>query len=351
MKRLLVIAMLALALGLVVSVAMVRQAYVRPSGAVAGEIEVAPGASLRTVAEQLNARGLLPQKRVFLLAARLGGRDRSLPIGTFAIPADASARDILQVLFESPPQPVVVTVHEGLEATTMAQLVADSLGLNAADILAQADRLVEAAAPELMTDDEYSTLAALIGTERPDAGPLHWCEGYLAPDTYHFAAGSDASQVARAMVGLQLERLDRLRTADFSAHGQLTLAALVEAEARLADERDRIAAVYRNRLARGMRLEADPTIAFWLGKRGERLLYRDLEVDSPYNTYRRSGLPPGPVLAPGEAAIAAVASPDPSSRALYFVADGDGGHIFSETYEAHELAVARYRELMRERRR
>jgi UPF0755 protein len=134
-------------------------------------------------------------------------------------------------------------------------------------------------------------------------------------------------------------------------HQLLSLAAIVEAEARLAAERERIAGVYHNRLARGMRLEADPTVAFWLGKRGERLLYRDLEMDSPFNTYRRSGPPAGPIGAPGAAALLATARPDTAGGDLYFVADGAGGHVFSGTLADHQRAVAAYRALMRERRR
>ncbi|MBD3220166.1 endolytic transglycosylase MltG [bacterium] len=352
MRRLVVVALVAMVLGLAVAATLIWRAYTAPTDAPAARVEVVRGATLGDVARDLTARGVLHHRRVFLLAARLGGRDRTLPVGTFRIPAGASPRDILEILLEAPPEPVVVTLPEGLEASTMAGLVADSLGLDLAAILAVADSLVRARSGELMTDDERARLAMVIDSgPRPDGRPLHWCEGYLAPDTYHFAEGSDALAVATAMVDLQVGRLAEARARGRSPHAVLTLAALVEAEARRDDERARIAAVYHNRLARGMRLEADPTVAFWLGKRGERLLYRDLEIDSPYNTYRRSGLPPAPVLAPGAASIAAAAAPDADCRALYFVADGDGGHVFSETLAAHNRAVARYRELMRERRR
>jgi UPF0755 protein len=125
----------------------------------------------------------------------------------------------------------------------------------------------------------------------------------------------------------------------------VTIASIVEAEARRADERARIAAVYFNRLRRGARLEADPTVAYVLDKRGERLLYRDLRVDSPYNTYANTGLPPGPIGTPGLASLAAAAHPDTLCDAFYFVADGEGGHVFSRTADEHRAAVARYRRL------
>jgi UPF0755 protein len=314
-------------------------------------LRVAPGATLHHVAGQLQQRGLLRHPRVFLLGARLSGRDHALQVGRYEIPAGASPRQILTLLLTGRPLPVVVQLTEGLEATELARSLADSLDLDPAAILAAADTMIRRGADTLMTVVERRRLAAVIeatGGERE----IHWCEGYLAPDTYHFAEGSDAVTVARSVVGLQLARLDSLATGQpFSPHALVTLAAIVEAEAQLAEERSRVAAVYHNRLARGMRLEADPTVAFWLGKRGQRLLYKDLEIDSPYNTYRRGGLPAGPTGCPGTAAMAAAATPDTACRALYFVADGEGGHVFSRTLAEHQEAVERYRRLMRQRRR
>jgi UPF0755 protein len=352
MRRWLVVLAAALALGAVVVAGLWWRVWVAPTDQPAATVQVRPGATLHEVADSLAARGLLRSRRVFLLAARLGGRDRDLHVGTYALPAGASPRDVLEALLEGRPLPVVVTLPEGLEAADMAAVVADSLDLTAADILAAADERVAAGAETLMTAAARDTLARLIASAaRPGGRALRWCEGYLAPDTYHFAPGLDATQVAAAMIELQLSRLRGAGDGALTPHALLTLASLVEAEARLAAERATVAAVYHNRLARGMRLEADPTVAFWLGKRGERLLYRDLAVPSPYNTYRRRGLPPGPVLAPGAAAIAAAAAPDTACTALYFVADGAGGHVFSETLAEHEAAVRRYRALMRERRR
>jgi UPF0755 protein len=321
-------------------------------------LRVEPGASLHAVSARLQARGLLSRRRLFLLMARLGGRDRELQVGRYEVPASASPRRILEILVSGRPVPVVVTLPEGLEAAQLAAILADSLDVAAAAILAAADSLVAGSADTLMGPEVRADFAAVTAAgPRPDGRPVHWCEGYLAPDTYHFAEGTGAVAAAEAAVSLQLARLDSARATalpiarELSAHELVTLASIVEAEAQRADERARIAAVYHNRLAAGMRLEADPTVAFWLGKRGERLLFRDLEVDSPYNTYRRRGLPAGPIGAPGRAAIVAAARPDTSSVDLYFVADGEGGHIFSRTHAEHERAVAEYRRLMRQRRR
>ncbi len=329
-----------------------------PGAPAAITVQVRPGATLQAVATELASRGVLRRPRIFLLGARLLGADRDLHVGRYRVTVGASPRQVLRELTEQGPLPVVVTLPEGREATEMAMVLADSLGLDADAILGAADRLVRGGADTLMTPAERERLQrALTGVGRPVGPAIRWCEGYLAPDTYHFAEGLTAGAVAAAVVGLQLARVDTARqralpvARDLSAHGLLTLASLVEAEARLARERPEVAAVYHNRIARGMRLEADPTVAFWLGKRGQRLLYRDLKIDSPYNTYRRRGLPAGPIGSPGRQALLATARPDTASEALYFVADGEGGHVFSRTHAEHQRAVARYRELMRERRR
>jgi len=321
-------------------------------------VRVRPGATLPGVAAELHARGLLEQPRLWLLAARLIGRDRGLQVGRYAIPRGASPRELLAVMLAGRPLPVVITLPEGQEAGTLAAVLGDSLGLAPAAILACADSLVCSRLDTLASAAARARLAAAVAAaDQPTDRRVRWCEGYLAPDTYHIAEGTDARTVARTLVDLQLARIDRARQValpparTLTAHEFLTLAAIVEAEARRPDERARIAAVYHNRLRRGMRLEADPTVAYWLGKRGERLLYRDLEIDSPYNTYRRAGLPAGPIACPGQAALLAAARPDTTCDALYFVADGAGGHVFSRTLREHEAAVGAYRRLLREHRR
>jgi UPF0755 protein len=179
---------------------------------------------------------------------------------------------------------------------------------------------------------------------------FRWCEGYLAPDTFLFAEGTDAASAARFLVETQWARMDSVLAggafpgvAGRSRHEILTLASIVEAEARIPAERERIAAVYVNRLELGRRLEADPTVAFILLKKGKRLFYKDLEVVSPFNTYRNKGLPPGPIGSPGRAALEAAARPDTTCDDLYFVSDGKGGHVFSETVQEHEAAVREFR--------
>jgi UPF0755 protein len=132
-------------------------------------------------------------------------------------------------------------------------------------------------------------------------------------------------------------------SAGMSRRDVMTLASIIEAEARLPQERALVSAVYHNRLERRMKLQADPTVAYAMGGYRGKLLYNDLHIDSPYNTYVHAGLPPGPICNPGRASIEAALHPEPGCRALYFVAKGDGGHIFSVTLKEHRTAVRRIR--------
>jgi UPF0755 protein len=249
---------------------------------------------------------------------------------------------------------IKVTIPEGLDAEDVADLLAGALGFSREDFLAVADSLVIAAARQgrLLPPDQsvahYDSLLAGESARHPRR--FRWCEGHLAPDTFLFAEGTDAATVAQFLVSTQWARLDSVMAGfaaaanlEFGRQDLLTLASIVEAEARLKEERPLIAAVYVNRLRQGWRLEADPTVAFILKKKGKRLFYRDLEVSSPFNTYRNKGLPPGPIGNPGPAALQAAARPDSTCRAMYFVSDGQGGHVFSRTAREHEAAVQEFR--------
>jgi UPF0755 protein len=181
--------------------------------------------------------------------------------------------------------------------------------------------------------------------------PTPTLEGYLYPATYTFQEGTSARAAVREMVGgferaWRPEWNPRLQTLALSRHDVVTLASIVEREAVKPEERPVIAAVYYNRLKKGMRLEADPTIQYALGRHTARVLYRDLEIDSPYNTYRRSGLPPGPIGSPGAPSIAAATQPA-NVPYLFFVAHPDGHHEFRTTYAEHLVAVREARALAR----
>jgi len=319
------------------------------------QMRISPGMTLAAAADSLASHGLLEHPAVFLAGARLTGRERALRAGLYELPVSASPRDLLQVLTSGAAVQVKVTIPEGLDAEEIADLVSGALGFSRDDFLATADSLVMTAALQghllkggEFAAEQYDSLLSIESARGPRR--FRWCEGHLAPDTFHFAEGTDAATAAHFLVSTQWARLDSVMAGsgtatilDLSRQDILTLASIVEAEARRDDERPLIAAVYVNRLLQGWRLEADPTVAFILRRKGKRLFYRDLEISSPFNTYRNRGLPPGPIGSPGGAALQAAAHPDSLCRAMFFVSDGQDGHVFSRTAQEHQAAVQKFR--------
>lgn len=305
-----------------------------PTGETA-RVEIAPGTPLGRIARDLERRGLLDAAWQLRLVARLEGGAERIRAGEYDLPRGSSPARLLEIFVEGRQRLRSVTLVEGLRFERSVEVLADSLALPA------------------------DSLAALVRRPRPlwrqalglEEGRS--LEGYLFPETYHFAARTPAEEVVGTLVESFTTHFDaslreRARQIGWSVHEVVTLASIVEAEAVFDEERPRVAAVYRNRLEQGWKLEADPTVAYALGKEGERLLFRDLEVDSAYNTYVHAGLPPGPINSPGLASMRAVLWPEPGFDALYFVADGRGGHVFSETWQEHRRAVEAYRRHRRE---
>ncbi len=317
-------------------------------------LEIPPGMTLAAAADTLVSRGLLRDRKILLLGARLSHQDRGLRAGLYRLPVGLSPQEILNNLTSGKTVQVPVTIVEGLDAEETAAILVTALELDGERFLARADSLVRIRAQrgDLLPSglspagfDSLLTVASLTGNRR-----YHWCEGYLAPDTYLFSVGTQAETAAAHLVETQLARLDSIVASTSqknavwnSPHQLLVLASIVEAEAKKDVERPLIAAVYSNRLRKNWRLEADPTVAFILRKKGKRMFFKDLEVDSPYNAYRRRGLPPGPIGNPGMASLKAAGHPDTLCEALYFVSDGAGGHVFSKTAKEHEAAVQSFR--------
>jgi len=280
------------------------------------------GESFRSVARRLGELDLVDHPGVLEIYAWVRGWDRKVKAGTYEITRGQTPKDILGKLVLGDVFRVAVTIPEGFMLTQ----IAGALVAAGVDSTAFAD---------LSTDEETRRRLGV-------AGPT--LEGYLFPDTYIVAVGMTPAEAAEMMKARLDEVMDekmarRLEEISMTRNEALTLASIIQAEARLADEMALVSAVYHNRLRSGVKLEADPTVAYAMGGYKGRLYYKDLEIDSPYNTYRYAGLPPGPICAPGKAAIMAALYPDTSCKAVYFVAKGDGGHIFSLTLEEHLAAV------------
>ncbi len=325
-------------------------------------VRIPTGATWSAASDSLVRHRLLRFPRILNLGVRLFGRESQLKAGLYALPAKASPRTLMTILTSGAAVPIRVTLPEGWNAVEVAREVSRQLGFSPESFLVAADSLVRHLV--LMPDSagNASSLVlcdSLLTTEKAQAGnSLHLCEGYLAPDTYLFAEGSGPAQVARHLVSTQLARLAEVAalpraalSSTLDSHQLLTLASIVEAEARLAAEQPLIAAVYLNRLQKGWKLEADPTVAFVLGRKGQRLFHRDLAVESAYNTYRHAGLPPGPIGNPGLGALRAVVQPDTTCQAMFFVSDGRRGHVFSRTADEHARAVRRFRKIRSQARR
>ena len=287
--------------------------------------EVRSGSSLATVARELAAAGVLPHAWALIGLARVRGVDRAIKAGSYEIEAPIRLPQLLAKLTEGDVTQKAFTIGEG---TTMADL----------------RRALRANADLRPTLQDVPDDALLVRLGLTGATP----EGRFFPDTYFFAAGTtDAALLQRAARALdeRLQEAWRKRLPDLplaTPQEALILASIVEKETGRASDRPLIASVFVNRLRKGMRLQTDPTVIYGLGERFDgNLRKRDLEADTPWNTYTRDGLPPTPIAFVSQAALDAVVKP-PATEYLYFVARGDGSSQFSTQLADHNRAVSKY---------
>jgi UPF0755 protein len=293
------------------------------AGPEAVRFTVPAGAGFRQVTDTLVARDLVRAPTLFRIYARLRGDDDQVRAGSYAVAPGTGWGALLDDLVRGRVETVAVTIPEGWTLRQIAGRLEEVTGLDAASIL---DIL------------EHEGEDARLGVPGPGL------EGYLFPDTYRFAPGIALASVVETMVASYRalwtpERRARAEALEMTEGEVMTLASIVQAEARRVSEMPRIAAVFHNRLRIGYLLQADPTVQYALGERRSRLLYRDIDAvaDHPYNTYTNGGLPPGPIGAAGEAALDATLWPEDSDY-LYFVARPDGTHIFTRSLAEHNRA-------------
>jgi UPF0755 protein len=284
------------------------------------------GASFGQATDSLAKAKLVSSKKMFRLYGRLTGGDRNIKPGTYLLKPGTPWKDIVSALNGGHGMVNTITIPEGYSIAQITPLLARTLKVPADSVKVA------------MRD---TALLARLDIPNPTL------EGYVFPDTYAFPLGTTARQAVREMV-YSFERRWKpdwdasLAELKINRNDLVTMASIVEKEARVAEERPVIAAVYYNRLRRGMRLQADPTVQFARGHHTGRVLYKDLEIQSPYNTYINKGLPPGPIASPGVASLAAAAHPA-NVPYLYFVASRDGHHEFRMTLQEHTNAIRQVR--------
>jgi len=318
--------------GLAAAALRLWHVYITPVPGPAGREKIVhvveKGSGVRRVADRLARAGVVRSPWPFVFGYKVSFRGRSVKAGEYEFTFPLAPRDALRVLVEGRVRLYLLTVPEGLT------------GPEVGDVLARHDFLGDGGFAAAFRN------AALIADWDPAARDL---EGYLFPDSYNVPRGTSTADLVAAMVA-EFRRVNdegrRRRAAELrmSVREVVTLASLIEEETALPEERPRVAAVFHNRLRLGMKLDCDPTIIYAMKRDGAyrgRLLKKDLDYPSPYNTYLRGGLPPGPICSPGLTSLDAALHPA-ADDALYFVARGDGSHVFSRTWRDHQRAVRNF---------
>jgi UPF0755 protein len=292
-------------------------------------LTVSRGSTFKEISDSLELLGIIENKALFQIAGRILGWTTQMKVGKYVFPDVISNYDILSSLHTGKSTVAIpVAIPEGYTSAQIARILSRRIGIDSALFV----RLVR-----------DTTFTQELGLQEFSL------EGYLMPDTYRFYWQMDEREVIRELVG-QFQKIfddslgDREKGLGLTTRKLLTVASIVEGEAIVDSERAIIAGVFYNRLNKGMKLEADPTVQYALNEGPHRVRYRDLAIESPYNTYLHYGLPPTPINNPGRKSILAALHPA-SHNYLYFVSNGEGGHVFSKTYEEHQKAVRRYRRL------
>ena len=300
-------------------------------------VKIPPGADFSVVVDSLGQQGILSSQATFRLVGWLSGWRHQVKTGHYTFEAGASNYRMLDVLRRGLQTPIRVTIPPGSRPEVVSAVAGRDMAFDPSEFHAA------------LRD---TALAASLGT---DTTGLF---GYMMPETYFFYWQTPAQEVVRRIK----EHFDTFYARDLQAGADsldlskselVTLASIIEWETGIVDEKARIAGVYLNRLDRGMPLQADPTVQYAVMEREgqkRRLLFRDYDIQHPYNTYNYRGLPPGPLTNPSPSSMRAVVNAEDHPY-FYFVATGDGGHTFSRTLREHVRAANEYRRLMRERRR
>jgi len=308
----------------------------KPNAAAAGSLDfcrlrIEEGEVLESVAGKLKEARLIDSRFCFIFTGKLLRAENRIPVGLISIPAGLSNFEIFRRIVFNRTNTANVIIREGWPAKTIAAHLRKRCDIDSV---------------EFMQAVNDTVFIRELGIEAPSL------EGYLFPETYNLYVGMDAREAIKRMVG-QFNRVfddslkSRVVKLGFSVNQIITLASIIEGEIIYNSEANTVSSVYHNRLRIGMPLQADPTIQYIIPDGPRRLRYSDLKVDSPYNTYLRKGLPPGPIGNPGKRTIMAALYPKKTPY-LYFVAKGDGYHSFNSNIEAHLQDKLKFNKIRRQ---
>ena len=290
--------------------------------------QIPSGSSLHKVSKILKKNRIIKNETFFILAVKLMGYEKKLQAGKFNIQKKTNNFQLIKKLVYGNESLISVTVLEGWSLTQISQEIEKKIGIKHMDFL------------EVSRHPQLLKKLGIVATS---------IEGYLFPDTYFFSEGVRPESIIETMVfqfkkNFSTDFKNRMREIGFNEIEVITLASIIEGEAIFDIERSKVSSVYHNRLKKGMKLQADPTIQYIIEGPPRRLLNKDLKIESPYNTYLNYGLPPGPINNPGLQSIKAALFPK-ETNFYYFVAKGDGYHTFTQTEKEHRIAKKKFQEV------
>jgi len=289
-------------------------------------VNIPPGATLKQISHDLKDRSLIRSASAFRLLANIRKKQTHIQVGEYELNQAMLPIEILLAITSGKTVLHPVTIPEGYRITEIAQLLEEK-------DLANRENFIQEGRD-----------AELINTLNIPSGSL---EGYLFPETYHFNRHASERKIIRTMIDtfkqrvLTTDMLNKIKNSKMSLHETITLASLIEKETGKDEERKHISSVFHNRLRKKMHLQTDPTVIYAIQGFDGNIRKKDLSIDSPYNTYRYGGLPPGPIASPGLKSIIAALNPIKSNH-LYFVSRKDGSHHFSSSLKEHNRAVRKY---------
>ena len=320
-----------IAMSITIALVVLVLFWPQPNPSYVSKVSVITGSTLGEISKQLYEKKIISNEQMFRWAVQVMGKEKEIPVGTFQLVDTQSNYDIIKQLVYGSPELIKVRLLEGWSVKQIAAHLNEVMGFELDEIL------------DISKDYHF------LKKHNIKASTI---EGYLFPDTYLFFNGDTPTSVLDNVVSEYKNFWkdafrNRARELNMTEHEVVTLASIIEGEAIYDKERPIISGVYHNRLNRGMRLQADPTIQYIIEDGPRRLLNRDLRIDSPYNTYKNKGLPPGPINSPGAQSLKAALYPE-ENEYLFFVARGDGYHTFTTNEKDHNIAKKQLQKLRRE---